>query len=54
MNTPHPHRSPLAPRAARHLSAFLAINLGAAQAVQLYGASGPPGSITPYQVAARR
>lgn len=33
------------------VAAFLATNLGSsAQAVQLYGASGSPGSITPYQV----
>lgn len=34
------------------VTAFLALNLAAssAQAVQLYGASGSPGSVTPYQV----
>lgn len=32
------------------VTAFLSINLGGAQAVQLYGASGQPGAITPYQV----
>jgi hypothetical protein len=32
------------------IAAFLSINLGSAQAVQLYGASGSYGSITPYQV----
>lgn len=33
------------------LAAFVALNVGAAaNAVQLYGASGSPGSITPYQV----
>ncbi len=32
------------------LLAFLSINPGTAQAVQLYGASGQPGAITPYQV----
>lgn len=32
------------------VTAFLSMNLGSAQAVQLYGASGSPGAITPYQV----
>jgi hypothetical protein len=32
------------------LAAFVGTNLGSAQAVQLYGASGSYGSITPYQV----
>ena len=31
-------------------AAFLSFTLGSAQAVQLYGASGSPGAITPYQV----